>query len=476
VARKMDSKRARLDGGPSEEEILSLVAKRESARQARRFAESDLIREELRSMGVELYDKEKIWRARDGRRGTLFTAGAGECSLSDAEIQEYIREREEARSAKDWTRSDQLRDTMRQMGVELIDRDSIWRTSSGRSGTYGGGPVQPRPATATPEAITSLCPLGVSSIQNFSRQQITALISERERLRAAQDFEAADEMRRQLGALGVEIFDNERIWRTTSGEQGVIITGGHQVVCDLSDFDIAARVQQREDARNNKDWGSADTIRDELRQHGVELLDNQKVWTTTDGRQGNYGGQPMATAQYHPLMPAMTQATIGGVAGVDAGGLGAGGNAIAMAQLLAGQTQQFTSITGEAAAAAAAAQLAGGGNAAAMAQVQALLAQQQQLQQQQVHQMLPSPNSNPTNPVPRTPPPPASGVTWTSASILALVNGRELARDRHDWEAADAIRADLRSHGVDVWDKEKVWKASDGRSGIICRPGTSGVM
>jgi len=455
----MDAKRARLDdiASPSEDEILSLVAKRESARQARRFAESDLIREELRSMGVELYDKEKIWRTRDGRRGTLFTAGAGECSLSDAEIQEYIREREDARSAKDWTRSDQLRDTMRQMGVELNDKDSIWRTSSGRSGTYGGGPVQPKPAAATHEAIKSLGPLGVNSIQK--------LIAERERLRAAQDFESADEMRRQLAALGVEIFDNERIWRTTNGEQGIIITGGHQVVCNLSDFDIASRVQQREDARNNKDWGSADTIRDELRQHGVELLDNQKVWSTTDGRQGYYDGQPIAIAQHHPLMPAMTQATAGG-----------GSNAVAMAQALAAHTPQFTGVTEDAVAAAAAAQLAGGGNAAAMAQVQALLVQQQQLQQQQVQQMLPSPNSSPTNLVPRTPPPPASGMTWSSASILALVNGRELARDRHDWEAADAIRADLRSHGVDVWDKEKVWKASDGRSGIICRPGTGGVM
>eukprot|EP00414_Alexandrium_minutum_P011858 CAMPEP_0113833004 /NCGR_PEP_ID=MMETSP0328-20130328/7678_1 /TAXON_ID=39455 /ORGANISM="Alexandrium minutum" /LENGTH=77 /DNA_ID=CAMNT_0000801249 /DNA_START=29 /DNA_END=259 /DNA_ORIENTATION=- /assembly_acc=CAM_ASM_000350 len=71
------SKRARLDSGegPTEMEILRLVAQRESMRQARRFPESDAIREELRSMGVELYDKEKEWRCRDGRRGMLFTAG-----------------------------------------------------------------------------------------------------------------------------------------------------------------------------------------------------------------------------------------------------------------------------------------------------------------------------------------------------------------------------------------------------------------
>ncbi|CAK0788982.1 unnamed protein product, partial [Prorocentrum cordatum] len=60
-----------------------------------------------------------------------------------------------------------------------------------------------------------------------------------------------------------------------------------------------------------------------------------------------------------------------------------------------------------------------------------------------------------------------SAATLTDAAIVALVAGRESARDRHDWQAADAIRNDLRSHGVDVWDKEKVWRANDGRAGMI---------
>merc|ERR1719461_2380235 len=107
------AKRARLDfDAPSEAEILRLVAQRQSFRQARRFAESDSIREELRSMGVEVYDKEKEWRSRDGRRGMLFTAGPMECALSDQEIQELVREREEARRQKDWDRADAIRDDL----------------------------------------------------------------------------------------------------------------------------------------------------------------------------------------------------------------------------------------------------------------------------------------------------------------------------------------------------------------------------
>lgn len=54
-----DVKRARLDESPSEEDILRLLCQRESLRQARRFSESDAIREELRAMGIELFDNKE---------------------------------------------------------------------------------------------------------------------------------------------------------------------------------------------------------------------------------------------------------------------------------------------------------------------------------------------------------------------------------------------------------------------------------
>mmetsp|Transcript_27656 Transcript_27656/g.87894 ORF Transcript_27656/g.87894 Transcript_27656/m.87894 type:complete len:411 (-) Transcript_27656:191-1423(-) len=403
---------------PREEEILRLVAERESLRQARRFAESDAIREELRMMGVELYDKEKEWRARDGRRGALFTAGPIECMLTDADISELIRSREEARKQKDWEQADLLRDDLRSKGVELDDREGIWRTSNGRSGRYSGTPLQSSVAGPT----------------------IRKLVAERERLRAAQDFDAADELRRQLASVGVEIFDNERIWRTADGQQGVIITGGHEVDCLLSDADISARVTQREEVRSSKNWTQADAIRDELRQHGVELLDNQRVWCTTDGRHGTYGGtqlqaQPVAgqlVAAQRGLMPT---APATGVPALNANV--AAQVAVGLAALLAPQTQQRPQLP--------------------------------QLPQA-APVVPPVPARMPSSAVTSSP----STATFSTASIIALVNGRERAREKHDWEAADAIRGDLRSHGVDVWDKEKIWRANDGRNGAIQRPPSAG--
>jgi len=252
---------------PSESEILALVSERESHRQARRFADSDAIREELRKLGVELYDKEKEWRASDGRRGRLFTAGAVECPLGDEDILDRVRQREEARRTKDWSRADVIRDELRTFGVELDDRHSGWRTATGRSGAYNGS-TQPR--------------------NRLECSEIRRLVAERERFRSSQDFEAADCMRVQLLSMGVELVDADRIWKSSDGQQGVIVSGGCEVDCALQIVEISFYVTRREEARSARDWGQADLIRDELRRQGVELLDDKKIWCTTDGRQGSY--------------------------------------------------------------------------------------------------------------------------------------------------------------------------------------------
>lgn len=431
------AKRSRFDvgGGPSEADILRLVSQRESFRQARRFSESDAIREELRAMGVELYDKEKEWRSRDGRRGTLFTAGSQECHLSDMEIQSFVAQREDARKAKDWARADQFRDELRQNGVELDDKENIWRTAGGRMGRYDqskGGMMQgmpqqqQQPMQQMPQmqqqpmqfsdgaigAMPSSNPVSNGGGGQLGVPAIRKLVADRERLRASMDFEAADELRRQLQGYGVEIFDNERIWRCNDGSQGVIISGGFEGDCMLSDADIMYQVSQREAARSAKDWGQADMVRDELRRNGVELIDQQKVWVTTDGRQGGYNGNQAAVTIGAPM-----HAPCGGGCGGQQGGM------IMGQQMMPQQQQQFMHAT-------------------------------------------PSTSSSPLNSAVTTNP---STMTFKTSSIVALIQGRERARENHDWAAADDIRSDLRAHGVDVWDKEKVWRSNDGRSGPITK-------
>ena len=55
----------------SEDEIKALVGQREAARQAKDFATADALRDQLRKNGVEIYDKDKYWKANTGVRGTI---------------------------------------------------------------------------------------------------------------------------------------------------------------------------------------------------------------------------------------------------------------------------------------------------------------------------------------------------------------------------------------------------------------------
>merc|ERR1712150_40664 len=117
---------------------------------------------------------------------------------------------------------------------------------------------------------------------------------------------------------------------------------------------------------------------------GVELLDTQKIWCTSDGRQGRYQGGSLSkpVQQQRPSSNAKQFVPIG-----------------AVHQLLQSDRQSIGQLS-----------------------------------------------RVPSSVVTQSP----SQMSFGTASIEALISGRERARENHDWEAADTIRADLRAHGVDV--------------------------
>ncbi|CAK0827022.1 unnamed protein product, partial [Prorocentrum cordatum] len=286
---------------------------------------------------------------------------------------------------------------------------------------------------------------------------ISKLIAERERFRAGQDYAAADEIRVKLAEHGVEIVDNQRIWKCTDGRQGVIVTGGHEAVCIIADEEIMARVREREEHRLNRNWQAADEVREALRIQGVEVMDAQRQWLTTDGRSGTYeaAGAPMVPADICSLLGGASA----GAASLGALGLGSLGvlgslGALGGAASPAGLGIQKPSVDPTAAVAAQ-----------AISALSGLLAQRGQVTPQQLQTMQQLQQS--LLAAPQAAAPVSTGMTFSTPSIAALVAGREQARDRRDFTAADSIRTDLRSHGVEVWDKDKVWRCTDGRSGSL---------
>lgn len=383
--------------------VAMLVAEREILRQQDRLEEAEQVREELNDIGVKVLDKNREWHANDGRRPPI-----------NLEI-----------SPKPGTRS--------------IPVDNAWSDQSEREESSQPDPPTDgtRPDPAALRLGTSLAlagignnvqvfsmftprPLGGNSPQSqMTEEAIRSIVVERERLRAAQDFPAADELRERLASMGVVVHDDKRIWKTSDGRQGTIITGGSETQrCALTKTEIHARIARREEARWQKDWERGDQIRDELRREGCELIDNLQCWRTADGRQGFYPNVRGPSLSYQ----------------------GKGFSEEAAARFIQeslAHLQEQCSLQGappmdifNAAAAAAQAYIAS--------------------------QVVQSPTS------------------LSLPSIEALVAGREAARENRDFRAADAIREDLRSHGVDLWDKQRMWRASDGRRGSTQRGGSGG--
>ncbi|KAL1515011.1 hypothetical protein AB1Y20_004080 [Prymnesium parvum] len=74
------------------------------------------------------------------------------------------------------------------------------------------------------------------------------------------------------------------------------VNGERATECVLSDDEIAALVAQREDCRRRKDFPAADTMRQQLWEKGIELLDKERLWQTVDGRKGHYASAVVVTA------------------------------------------------------------------------------------------------------------------------------------------------------------------------------------
>eukprot|EP00808_Paulinella_micropora_P026691 g5743.t1 len=132
------------DGAEDVEEIKALVQAREDARKDKDYSKADEIRDKLKSLGVSLYDKEKVWKTANGEVGIIPawdvehkkssevpTAAGG--ALNTKAINFLVQAREVARKQKDWGKADKIREQLRSHGVSIYDKDGMWKASDGRT-------------------------------------------------------------------------------------------------------------------------------------------------------------------------------------------------------------------------------------------------------------------------------------------------------------------------------------------------------
>merc|ERR1719310_646524 len=87
-------------------------------------------------MGVDIFDKDKIWKAASGLCGVVLghQTHNGGPTPTDVEISTLIQQREKARGTNDYVIGDMIRDELKEWGVDIFDKDKVWRCKDGRSG------------------------------------------------------------------------------------------------------------------------------------------------------------------------------------------------------------------------------------------------------------------------------------------------------------------------------------------------------
>lgn len=363
-------------------------------------------------------------------------------SSNNEEIVRLVVMREQARLAKDWGLADTIRERLTAAGVTLFDKTNAWRTADGRSGripTWSEIEAGQTAESIIQQQEQKTLTLGGDS----SEANIKYLVQMREQARASKDWAQSDKIREDLKALGVEVFDKEKMWRAKSGQSGCII--GYRGSAGPTDLEISVLVVQRERARQSGDYGTADMIRDELKAVGCEILDKEKIWRSGDGRSG--------------AVPSWSA-----IAG------GAGGGDVLQPNLLAQPTpiQAGATLQNQVVQAA----LVASQNPATAARTLQIL--QQELGAS-TGVSLPVKN----NFVLRQSPEArealnfinqcqVSGRNVTDTEIDWLVGIREKLRQNKDFGDADTLRDAMRSSiGVELYEKEKRWVATDGRQGMI---------
>jgi len=278
--------------------------KREEARAAKEWSESDKIRDDLKNMGVELFDKEKMWRAKGGMSGVII-GYRGSAGPTDLEICTLVVQREKARQSGDFGTADMIRDELKKVGVEVSDKEKVWRVTDGRGGRVPSWDTLvdgSRADSGQFQITTSLQhsiprhdtqQVGLSSTFDLQNQIVQAALANSQNpataVRTLQLLQqAATECqlvsKPQWGGLTTCEPKPDPELEEALNFCNQCKASGHYV----ADTEIMWLVKLREKFRQSKDFASADRLRNSMKNSlGVELFEKEKRWSLNDGRQGS---------------------------------------------------------------------------------------------------------------------------------------------------------------------------------------------
>lgn len=291
----------------SDTEIHELLATRLQAKLRRDFQTADGIQFDLIDAGVYVHDGNKEWRAdgipfgdmgTDGRNPSRSSGSRSDRNrdytksihspdvegVEDRLVEALIKERQKCKMLKSYEKADAIREGLREKYNILID-DRLKEWSVG--GDFGPEHNAQREQS---QAFTSRGYIMSASSDPLSpedEEYVTAKVEERSDAKKNRDFETADYIRDELaGKFNVSIQDKLKQW-SVGGDfgpdgpkpRGVYTRRGGGDLTDEDIIEITKLLGERSGAKKNRDYDTADDIRNHLRDtHNIQIDDKSMEW------------------------------------------------------------------------------------------------------------------------------------------------------------------------------------------------------
>ncbi len=251
-------------------------------------------------------------------------------------VERLLDDRQQARRQNDFDKADDIRNTLlQQYGVQVWDKDGVWRTGAsssgsglnrrssrdggggrfgrdgdrGRGGRFGdrGGRSPRRPKDFGPTGHDyEMAPDAGAIAVDVSESEIHEMIAARLRAKMSRNFDEADEIQAQLTDAGVYVHDARKEWRAdgimfgdyanSDGRPGQErgsrrdremapfeqspYSAGIDTLTEDEMADITRLVSQRNGAKLSRNYQTADRIRDELKaEYNAFLEDRLRQWS-----------------------------------------------------------------------------------------------------------------------------------------------------------------------------------------------------
>ena len=260
--------------------VEALLAERTALRRERRYDEADAVRDELNTMGVNVWDRDRIWSMDDAPPTMDREANGYLRANSRASENNFYRSSQRAGS-RAGRYEDANRNSEARYDYDPYSRDARPRTKSRARDLNEFGHDYSRADDDTTAGATN----------NAQWEGINELLRDRLEAKLARDFDEADALLAQLyDQFGVTVNDGAKLWRADgqSFERRFRRIGPENT--DTDEEAVLGLIKERMALRKERNYKGADEILSELLEvHGVVVVDSDYTWRYVGtGHDGSY--------------------------------------------------------------------------------------------------------------------------------------------------------------------------------------------